>query len=133
MQYAKIDRATSAIIARKNYENPQRVFNKPQVWLPYIDPGAPAYDPLAADLTRVEVIPDLSDMGVDVPGDAVVDVQYTVTPLSPAEIDSRAETKAQSAFDNTKMVKAVAIWTAQKLGIPLATARGEIKAIYRGL
>jgi hypothetical protein len=36
-------------------------------------------------------------------------------------------------FDNEQLVKALAIWTAQKLGIPLATARQEILTILRGL
>ena len=39
----------------------------------------------------------------------------------------------QARFDGEKLVKAVAIWTAQRLGVPLATARAEILAIYRGL
>lgn len=41
--------------------------------------------------------------------------------------------REQMAFDGEKMLKAVAIWVAQKLGVPLATARSEILAIYRGL
>lgn len=36
-------------------------------------------------------------------------------------------------FDERKLVKAVAIWAAQKLGVPLATARQEILAIKRTL
>jgi len=38
-----------------------------------------------------------------------------------------------SRFDNEKLVKAVAIWTAGKLGVALPTAKQEIIAIYRGL
>lgn len=36
-------------------------------------------------------------------------------------------------FDGEKLVKALAIWAAQRFGVPLATARAEIMAIYRGL
>jgi hypothetical protein len=36
-------------------------------------------------------------------------------------------------FDGERFVKAVVVWTAQKLDIPLATARQEILAIYRNL
>jgi hypothetical protein len=39
----------------------------------------------------------------------------------------------QARFDGEKLVKAVAIWTAQKLGVAPATARAEILAIYRSL
>jgi len=40
--------------------------------------------------------------------------------------------KAQE-FDNMKMLKAVAIWTAKKLGVPLSVARAEIMAEYDNL
>lgn len=40
---------------------------------------------------------------------------------------------AQSRFDGEKLVKALAIWTAQKLNVPLATAKQEILTIYKGL
>lgn len=36
-------------------------------------------------------------------------------------------------FDDQKLVKALGLWTAQKLGVPLATAKAEILVIYRGL
>jgi len=36
-------------------------------------------------------------------------------------------------FDGGLLLKAVAIWTADKLGVARATARDEILAIYRGL
>ncbi len=46
---------------------------------------------------------------------------------------ARATVTAQAAFDGERLVKAAAIWVAQKLGVPLATARQEILTIYRGL
>ena len=39
----------------------------------------------------------------------------------------------QARFDSEKIVKALAIWTAGKLNVPLATARQEILTILRGL
>jgi len=51
-----------------------------------------------------------------------------------ADYDAARESLIEQArFDDEKMLKAVAIWTAQKLNIPLLTARQEIVAIYRGL
>lgn len=44
-----------------------------------------------------------------------------------------ASTEAAAKFDENKMLKALGIWTAQKLGVPLATARNEVIAIYKGL
>ena len=44
-----------------------------------------------------------------------------------------AEASTQGRFDDDKLVKALAIWTANKLNVPLATARQEILAILRTL
>lgn len=44
-----------------------------------------------------------------------------------------ADEEVAAKFDGDKMLKAVAIWTAQKLTIPGATAKAEIIAIYKGL
>jgi hypothetical protein len=38
-----------------------------------------------------------------------------------------------SRFDGEKLVKALAIWTAGKLNVPIATAKQEILQILRGL
>ena len=38
-----------------------------------------------------------------------------------------------SRFDNEKLVKALAIWTAGKVGVPLNTAKQEILTIYKTL
>ena len=45
----------------------------------------------------------------------------------------RATVRETAQFDNQKMIKAVAIWAAQKLGIPPAQAKAEILAIFRSL
>jgi hypothetical protein len=46
-----------------------------------------------------------------------------------------AQVTAQSLgrFDNEKLVKALAIWTAGKLNVPLNTAKQEILTIYKTL
>lgn len=44
-----------------------------------------------------------------------------------------ADDDASRAFDDQRMVKALARWTAQKLGVPIATAKAEILAIYKTL
>ena len=53
----------------------------------------------------------------------------TPDPMTAAEIDARNLAR----FDGEKLAKALAIWTAQKLGVSLATARAEILEIYKGL
>lgn len=51
-----------------------------------------------------------------------------------SDYDTAQQTaQAVSRFDGDKMVKALAIWTAGKLNIPLATARAEILTVYRTL
>lgn len=51
-----------------------------------------------------------------------------------ADYDAAQQTAHEKArFDDEKMLKALAIWTAQKIGVPLATAKAEILTIYRGL
>lgn len=46
---------------------------------------------------------------------------------------ARAADAEQNQFDGQKMLKAVAIFFAQQLNIPLATAKAGILTIYRGL
>jgi hypothetical protein len=53
-----------------------------------------------------------------------------------ADFDAaRLDAEATGRFDTpeAKMLKALAIWTAQKVGVPLATARAEIMTIFKGL
>jgi hypothetical protein len=51
-----------------------------------------------------------------------------------ADYDATQKTAQTAAeFDAEKLVKALAIWTAQKLNIPLPQAKQEILTIYRGL
>lgn len=47
--------------------------------------------------------------------------------------DAQRDAREKATFDDQKMIKAVALWAAQKLGVAPATARAEILAIYRSL
>lgn len=47
--------------------------------------------------------------------------------------DTQTVERALARFDNEKLVKALALWTAGKLNVPLAAAKQEILAILRGL
>lgn len=46
---------------------------------------------------------------------------------------ARVTEQSLSRFDNEKLVKALALWVAGKLNVPVATAKQEILAILRGL
>lgn len=56
----------------------------------------------------------------------------TVQEISDYDAARQVE-QEQNRFDGEKMLKALAIWTAGKLNVPLATAKAEILTIYRGL
>lgn len=46
---------------------------------------------------------------------------------------AQADTAAGRTLDDARLTKALAIWTANKLSIPLATMRQQVLAIYKGL
>lgn len=46
---------------------------------------------------------------------------------------ARAGDREAQQFDGQQMLKALAIWTAQKMNVPLQQAKQEILTIYRGL
>jgi len=45
---------------------------------------------------------------------------------------AQQDAQSLSRFDNEQLVKALAIWTAGKLGVSLAIAKAEILTIYKG-
>ena len=55
------------------------------------------------------------------------------TSYVPAEDGDWRDGKERVAFDGAKMVKAVALWAAQRFGISAAQARAEILSLYRRL
>lgn len=54
-------------------------------------------------------------------------------PKSPAEINAEQDAAEDRELDDTKLIKAVALWVANLHGITPAQARQQIKAIYKGL
>jgi len=54
-------------------------------------------------------------------------------PKTAQELDAEKDDEASRQIDETKLVKAVALWAAGHLGIAPAQARQEIKDIYKGL
>jgi hypothetical protein len=46
---------------------------------------------------------------------------------------AKKDTQSLSQFDSEKLVKALAIWTAGKLTVPLGQAKAEILVILKGL
>lgn len=53
--------------------------------------------------------------------------------FDPANDTDGASEAADRVLDNDKALRAVVIWVAQRLSIPLATARNQVLTIYRGL
>lgn len=106
---------------------------------------------LAYRLTRALERAGIPVYGVTIGNDndrATWRVQYQPTATAQQRLDGDALVQAfdfvadestfraeqeQAQFDGNRMVKAVAIWTAQRHPQPLATARQEILAIYRSL
>jgi hypothetical protein len=88
--------------------------------------GVSIGNPLDRATWRIDYKPEATAQQI-ASGDAL---KLSYDPQADATYASEQE---QVRFDGEKLVKAVAVWTAQRLGVPLATARSEILAIYRGL
>jgi hypothetical protein len=54
-------------------------------------------------------------------------------PLDAAKIAAYAARQQEADLDAQRLVKAVALWCAQQVGVAPAVARSEILALYRGL
>ncbi len=98
-------------------------------------PQRPPYDPAteAVQTYPEHLRPDMRLHRFDA---TAPDKKRLATAQELADYDAaRADEAALAQFDGPtqKIIKALAIWTAQKLGVPLATARAEILAIYKGL
>ena len=83
--YSKIDRSTGNIVKRKEFNNPERVLNKPFVWIPEERDAQPDCNKETHKLVQTETIPDLSDMSVDVPPDAKRALGFDVVALTEEE------------------------------------------------
>jgi len=93
----------------------------------------PMYDPATEGLWRYAVKPDfrLHRYDATVPEKVRLATAQELADFDAERVDSAA--LAQFDGETQKMIKALAIWMAQRLNIPLVTARAEILAIYKGL
>ncbi len=93
-------------------------------------PCEPTVDQATEAVVRLSRNPDMCTEKYD-------PIAQQIVPKSQAEIDaydaSQLDARARDRFDSEKLVKAFVIWTAQKLNVPLVTARQEILAILKGL
>jgi hypothetical protein len=76
---------------------------------------------------------DVPDDFALVPGNWQWDGSQWVAYVAPPLTTDQLKALAQVQLDGAKLLKALAIWTAGKLAIPLAQARSEIAAIYSQL
>lgn len=89
------------------------------------------YDPATQGMETYPVHPDPATERWDgtAPGKKRLATEQELT----TSASTHQASNALSAFNQEKLVASVVIWTAGKLSIPLATARQEILAIYKGL
>lgn len=92
-------------------------------------PCEPAYDPAVEGVVVLPRHPN--------PRAERYDGQGGIRPAAPEELTASDQANKQSLaagmLDADKNLLAVAIWVAQRLNVPLATARQEIITIRRGL
>jgi hypothetical protein len=86
-QYAEVDRATSTILRYSELDNPKLALNKKRVWLLVRRDPAPDYNPVTHKMEKTRVVPDLSDLNVDVPADTEIVDEYTITQKTATELD----------------------------------------------
>jgi len=98
--YSKIDRSTGNIVNRKELNNPKRALNKPFVWIPEERDAQPEYNKETHKLVQTDIIPDLSDMGVDVSQDAKRVLGFNVVVLTEEE-KAQINTKEIADSDGT--------------------------------
>lgn len=105
------------------------VYDKTSGVFLYGGPYQPSYDPATQSVLSVSRHPD--------PRLERADAQQGIRPATVQEVADydamQATQTAQNRFDGEKLVKALAIWAAQKLNVSLATAKSELLTIYKGL
>jgi hypothetical protein len=94
-------------------------------------PCEPPYDPATEDVVRLPRNPDKRTERYD------ASAPEGIRPATAEEISAydaaQTDERVKGQFDGDKLVRAVAIWTAQRLGVPLAQARQEILTILQTL
>jgi hypothetical protein len=95
----------------------------------YGGPCDAAHDPITQGVVKLSRHPKPRLERYDGAGSIRPATAQEITDYDAAQKDEQTTRQ----FDSEKLTKAVAIWTAQQFNIPLAQARQEILAIYRGL
>jgi len=96
----------------------------------YGGPYDPSYNPATQGLVALPDHPNPRTQRYDVASAQVRPAtEQEVTDYEAGQLDGQI----RRAFDGDKNVLAFAIWTAQRLNVPLAQARQEILAIRLGL
>lgn len=131
--YGLLDRTTGEIKKFREFDDPKRALRKRKVWLPINDPGRPAHDPKAQNVTWVYDIPDLSDLAQPVPAAATITVVYTLTNIPTAEQQEAAVRAVWSDRDDQLGVDWPPYRTARALAlndtVELNSLRDAIAAI----
>lgn len=97
----------------------------------YGGPGEPDYNPAEEGVTTVERHPDLVAERYDNASPSRIR-SMTAEERTTAQAERQAD-REQGLFHGQKMVLAIALWVAQRLGVPAAQARNEILGIFRTL
>lgn len=95
----------------------------------YGGPYRPEYDPGISGAIDLPHHPDVRTERYDSAGGIRPATVQEMADFDAAQTNARAN----GHLDGDKLVKALAIWTAQRLNVPLATARQEILMIVKTL
>jgi len=98
-RYAKIDRATGNVLKVREFNNPDRVFNKTHVWIEIVQNATPAYNPDTHKLVRTVTQSDLSDLQVDVDPSEKRVLGYNVVALNAGELQVVTDGKVSATND----------------------------------
>jgi hypothetical protein len=94
-------------------------------------PCEPPYDPATEAVVQLPRYPDARTERYD------ASAPDRIRPATAEEIRAydaaQTEERMRNQFDANQLVKALASWTAQRLGVPLAQARQEILTILKTL
>jgi len=92
-------------------------------------PYEPPFDSGTQGLVELSRHPDQRTERYDGAGGIRPAVAQEITDYDTGQVNEQS----LSRFDNEKLVKALAIWTAGKLNVPLGQAKTEILVILKGL
>lgn len=88
-KWAKIDRATGNVLKYKREKELKRVLNKKYVWIEEVQGTSDVYDSATHKLKESVVLPDLSDLSVDVDPSVQRVINRVAVALTQDELDQR--------------------------------------------